>query len=100
MPPPPLRSLSSLKRLSLQSNRLASMAGVGALTSLEELYLSHNGIERLEVGGKVTRGIVHLPACTVQGVAQQRASGRVGARQVALLPVPLVSMGCRVLGRW
>lgn len=50
------RSLTSLKRLSLQSNRLTSMAGLGACTALEELYLSHNGIQQLEVGGGGGRG--------------------------------------------
>lgn len=44
------RSLTSLRKLSLQSNRLTSMAGLQHCTLLEELYLSHNGIQRLEVG--------------------------------------------------
>ena len=43
------RSLTALQRLSLQSNRLESMAGLSACTALQELYLSHNGIPRLEV---------------------------------------------------
>ena len=45
-----LRSLTSLKRLSLQSNRLSSMEGLEGCACLEELYLSHNGITRLQVG--------------------------------------------------
>ena len=44
-----LRSLKSLKRLSLQSNRLSSMEGLEGCACLEELYLSHNGITRLQV---------------------------------------------------
>lgn len=39
-----------LRQLSLQSNRLTSMLGLGACTALEELYLSHNGITCIEVG--------------------------------------------------
>lgn len=45
----PHRRLTSLRRLSLQSNRLASMAGFEHCIHLEELYLSHNGISKLEV---------------------------------------------------
>ena len=45
----PLRRLTSLRRLSLQSNRLASMTGFEHCIHLEELYLSHNGISKLEV---------------------------------------------------
>jgi protein phosphatase 1 regulatory subunit 7 len=33
----------------LQSNRLESMAGLEGCTALEELYLSHNGILKIEV---------------------------------------------------
>ena len=43
-----LAPLTRLERLSLQSNRLASMAQLPPLPSLKELYLSHNGIRRLE----------------------------------------------------
>ncbi|KAI3430888.1 hypothetical protein D9Q98_009297 [Chlorella vulgaris] len=43
-----LSSLTNLRRLSLQSNRLTSMAGLQHCTALEELYLSHNGIQQLE----------------------------------------------------
>lgn len=35
--------------MSLQSNRLTSMEGMGACTALQELYLSHNGISSLQV---------------------------------------------------
>ena len=41
--------LASLQKLSLQSNRLTSMAGLAGCTALQELYLSHNGIEAIEV---------------------------------------------------
>lgn len=42
-------SLTALRKLSLQSNRLTSMAGLTYCTQLEELYLSHNGISALQV---------------------------------------------------
>ena len=45
----PACRLTSLRTLSLQSNRLTSMVGFGRCIHLEELYLSHNGISRLEV---------------------------------------------------
>jgi hypothetical protein len=32
----------------LQANRLESMRGIGVLTSLEELYLSQNGLKKME----------------------------------------------------
>ena len=42
-----LSSLRKLRKLSLQSNRLVELGtGLADLTELEELYLSHNGIER------------------------------------------------------
>lgn len=41
--------LTSLRKLSLQSNRLTSMAGFEHCIHLEELYLSHNGISKVEV---------------------------------------------------
>ena len=34
--------------LSLQSNRLVKIEGLDLLVNLKELYISHNGIERLE----------------------------------------------------
>jgi protein phosphatase 1 regulatory subunit 7 len=46
-----LQNLSQLKRLkilSLQSNRITVIEGLEELTNLEELYLSHNGVKRLE----------------------------------------------------
>jgi protein phosphatase 1 regulatory subunit 7 len=43
-----LSKLSSLKILSLQSNRITKIEGLDQLANLEELYLSHNGVERLE----------------------------------------------------
>ena len=43
-----LAPLTRLERLSLQSNRLASMAQLPPLPNLKELYLSHNGIKKLE----------------------------------------------------
>ena len=43
-----LGSLKSLKILSIQSNRILKLEGVEDLTNLEELYLSHNGIEKIE----------------------------------------------------
>ena len=43
------RRLTQLRRLSLQSNRLEGTQGLEACLALEELYLSHNGIAKLEV---------------------------------------------------
>jgi len=40
--------LKRLKILSLQSNRITVIEGLEELTNLEELYLSHNGVKRLE----------------------------------------------------
>lgn len=34
--------------LSIQSNRLTKLKGLDTLEALEELYLSHNGIQKLE----------------------------------------------------
>jgi len=62
---PGLAPLSRLRRLSLQSNRLESMAGLGACPSLEELYLSHNGIRVLE-------GLDALPKLRVLDVSSNR----------------------------
>lgn len=47
----PAQNLSSLKRLkilSAQSNRITKIEGLEDLENLEDVYLSHNGIERLE----------------------------------------------------
>ncbi|KAG1750138.1 L domain-like protein [Suillus lakei] len=46
--PQNLSTLSRLKILSLQSNRITKIEGLDQLADLEELYLSHNGVERLE----------------------------------------------------
>ena len=44
----PIRRLQGLKRLSIQNNRLERLSGLEACTDLEELYLSHNGLQDLE----------------------------------------------------
>ncbi|KAJ6995444.1 hypothetical protein NC653_018035 [Populus alba x Populus x berolinensis] len=43
-----LCGLKCIKKLSLQSNRLTSMKGFEECVALEELYLSHNGIAKME----------------------------------------------------
>ncbi|CAL0330913.1 unnamed protein product [Lupinus luteus] len=43
-----LCGLKCIKKLSLQSNRLTSMTGFEGCIALEELYLSHNGISKME----------------------------------------------------
>ncbi|PBL03723.1 L domain-like protein [Armillaria gallica] len=48
IPPGALTPLTSLRILSLQSNRLTRITGMEGLVNLQELYLSHNGIEKLE----------------------------------------------------
>lgn len=41
-------SFSSLRVLSIQSNRLTRLENLDALVGLEELYLSHNGLTSLD----------------------------------------------------
>lgn len=48
LPTQNLSTLSKLRILSIQSNRLTKLEGLSSLSSLEELYLSHNGLEKLE----------------------------------------------------
>lgn len=43
-----LSALKNLKILSIQSNRLTVIEGLDELESLEEIYLSHNGIEKIQ----------------------------------------------------
>jgi protein phosphatase 1 regulatory subunit 7 len=43
-----LSTFTSLKILSLQSNRITKMENLEALLNLEELYLSHNGLSKIE----------------------------------------------------
>ncbi|KAG5605461.1 hypothetical protein H5410_026953 [Solanum commersonii] len=43
-----LCGLKCIKKISLQSNRLTSMIGFQECVALEELYLSHNGIVKME----------------------------------------------------
>lgn len=43
-----LDTFSSLKILSIQSNRITKMEGLEGLVNLEELYLSHNGLMKIE----------------------------------------------------
>jgi protein phosphatase 1 regulatory subunit 7 len=43
-----LDTFKSLKILSLQSNRITKLEGLGGLTNLEEIYLSHNGLKKIE----------------------------------------------------
>jgi protein phosphatase 1 regulatory subunit 7 len=43
-----LSALSSLRILSIQSNRITAIEGLDELHNLEELYLSHNGVKKIE----------------------------------------------------
>ncbi|WFD32273.1 protein phosphatase regulatory subunit Sds22 [Malassezia sp. CBS 17886] len=43
-----IASLTNLRVLSIQSNRLTSLDGLQTLTALEELYVAHNGLTHLE----------------------------------------------------
>jgi len=43
-----LCELKCIKKISIQSNRLTSMTGLEGCVALEELYLSHNGIAKME----------------------------------------------------
>ena len=64
----------ALRILSLQSNRLTSMAGLAHCSLLEELYLSHNGIQCLQVS-----------AATLALMTSTHTSGKLGR----LVPVCL-----------
>lgn len=43
-----LGALKKLKILSLQSNRITKLENLEELNDLEQLYLSHNGVKRIE----------------------------------------------------
>ena len=66
----PACRLTSLRKLSLQSNRLTSMAGFGHCIHLEELYLSHNGISILEVEAFVQLSMSQAPLLEHQLVSK------------------------------
>lgn len=40
--------MGKLRILSIQSNRITKLEGLEGLANLEELYISHNGVQRLE----------------------------------------------------
>lgn len=42
------QNLKKLKILSIQSNRITKLEGLEGLEGLDQLYLSHNGIQRIE----------------------------------------------------
>lgn len=42
-----ISSLTNLKILSIQSNRLTTISGLSGLSSLEELYISHNALTEI-----------------------------------------------------
>jgi protein phosphatase 1 regulatory subunit 7 len=41
-------TLKSLRVLSIQSNRITKLEGLEELAALEELYISHNGLGKIE----------------------------------------------------
>ena len=43
-----LGTLKKLKILSIQSNRITKLEGLEELENLDQLYLSHNGIKKIE----------------------------------------------------
>lgn len=43
-----LQHLTKLKILSIQSNRITKIEGLESLQNLEQLYLSHNGVKKIE----------------------------------------------------
>eukprot|EP00879_Flechtneria_rotunda_P007063 GHRR01007413.1.p1 GENE.GHRR01007413.1~~GHRR01007413.1.p1 ORF type:complete len:170 (+),score=37.36 GHRR01007413.1:699-1208(+) len=63
-----LGHMTTLRRLSLQSNRLEHMSGLSLCTSLVELYLSHNGIWSLD------SEMTQLKALRVLDVSNNRIS--------------------------
>ena len=49
--------LKNLRLLSIQSNRLTKIEGLEELDKLEEIYLSHNAIAKIECFQNNVRGI-------------------------------------------
>ena len=43
-----------------QSNRITKLEGLDSLESLEELYISHNGITTIEGLEKVVRNVLYI----------------------------------------
>eukprot|EP00983_Pelagomonas_calceolata_P089935 1157361-Pelagomonas_calceolata.AAC.3 len=74
----------------LQSNRLESMLGFEACTGLEELYLSHNGIWRIEVGRAVLGSNAMLPV-----LAEATSSALARACLVAVCSRAVVALQAR-----
>lgn len=68
------RRLTQLQRLSLQSNRLECTEGLSACTSLEELYLSHNAIPRLQAPTCTRLPLHHLLTCARMVIGLDGAS--------------------------
>jgi Leucine-rich repeat (LRR) protein len=60
--PQNLSTFSSLKTLSLQSNRITKLENLEDLVNLEELYLSHNGLKKIEgLEKNVSAGVTSTP---------------------------------------
>lgn len=79
-----LRSLTSLRQLSLQANRLESISGLETLTGLEELYLSQNGIQHIS-------GLESLTALKVLDIAYNPIEKVSRGRSMASVLVPSCS---------
>lgn len=60
-------SLSNLKILSIQSNRLPAITGLSSLANLEELYISHNALTSIT-------GLEHNPKLRVLDISNNRIS--------------------------
>ena len=63
-----LDAFSNLKILSIQSNRITKMEGLGGLVNLEELYLSHNGLKKIEGLEKNVRPLAVSPRLALADV--------------------------------
>ena len=67
------RSLSNLKILSIQSNRIREISGLKGLTSLEELYISNNALTTLN--GLEESHSLRVLDITSNGVSSLRGLG-------------------------
>lgn len=53
-----LESLTNLRVLSLQSNRITKLENLSHLIHLEELYISHNGLTSMQGVEKLVRVLI------------------------------------------
>ena len=76
--PKNLSSLSNLKILSIQSNRLTSLSGLTELSHLEEIYVSHNALTEIS-------GLDHNISLRVIDVSNNQISALTGLAHLTQL---------------